>query len=1042
MAYNRILAGTLVLLILVICGRTVAAQDYWQQEVNYVMDITLEDDLRTINGSMRIEYINNSPDTLRELYLKAFPNAIRKDSYADKKRRTNNDYSLARLRTHEQGELTLTHRSGLDDGSVPYDLITFDNTIVTVSLHRSLLPGDTVVLPFAFTTVLPVPAAMRMGVDLGVIKAAYWYPQVCVYDRKLGWVNSQYLGWGECYGDYGTFDVTIDAPADQIVAATGVCVNEDEVLPESLRAQLDISNFLGPPETWPEIDHGGQLRKTWRFVAENVNDFAWTASNRFCLDRDTINGVEVVAYALREKAGRWTTAVDLGKQAIETFSEMYLPYQWPVIRITDSYSGMEFPMLVNCSGGAPSTVFNMLLYHEIGHQWFMGMIGFNQVDRAFLDEGFTTFAEHNIMEKYLGREGNYTNPRNWYEKTFGPELEDRNVRGFRPLMLLMKDDADKPMIVPYDRGEEYWPYRVSMYYKSAALLYSLRSILGDDLFYATMHEFCDRWLFKHPYEDDLLATLEDMTGIQLDAYLQQWFYHRDHLDYAFAGKEENRDGSTINTTIKLKRNLGMAAPIDIAVIWEQGDTTYFTVAPEGMAYAKPGYILLPPWNQFRSPQDTYEFTIEAERSVSKVVLDPDELLMDLDRRNNRSGLLPPMEWRLDNLLYDRAPLDAQAVRWRPDVWFDDVNGVQLGGHIHSYFLQPAMGLNLDMRIGTRSGKAHLDVINRTPLSAFGANSVFTHRYLLTDHRTLMTMDYSKVFRERYTQPDNEFLRIELEYLDVRGEQENRLDEFRSDVAKYLLDATWDATSSAYTRLSGGSLTTGRLGSFAFVTRDAIGTYKEDERYRAFAETQFWLRLGLGAYGRPYASATLEYWGTNGTPPSQYVQHLSRVRSADRYGQSPVFRTPGTFPVAWENDFYLANSRVRGYQDRIIYLTGFIGGSVELTPPDLLPYRWLAVLPLVGGFLSRMDQTFFCDGGQVTFDDNEQYYPEPIASNETARYKNDEALFVSAGISLKFPPVWRGQSVRLDFPVYLNKPAAGEDDLAFRFSVAWLLPEKM
>jgi len=1034
---NPVLLTLLFLTISISSG--VRAGDYWQQEVNYVMDVTLQTDLRTITGSIEIEYVNNSPDTLRQIYLKAFPNAIRNNSPADHKRRSTNDYSLAGLKPEQEGSLEL-YAPAVEVGErLTYVSFVPDATVISVYLGEPLPPGYAVSLPFEFQTILPDPADMRMGFDKDVTKAAYWYPQACVYDHKYGWVNSQYLGWEECYGDYGTFEVTITAPADQIIAATGELVNREEALPDSLRELLDIRNFLVSEKAWPKINFAPSETKTWHFYAENVNDFAWTASNRFCIDSGSINGVEVVAYPLRYKAQRWTRAVELGKQAIETFSDLCIDYQWPVIRICDAHSGMEFPMLANCGGGDPGTRFDMLLYHEIGHQWFMGMIGSNQVDRPFMDEGFTTHIEHVIMEKYLGRQGNYNNFDNWYQRAFAPPVEDRNARGFRPLLLLMREDLDKPMAVPYDRGEEYYPYRVSMYYKSAAMHYSLRSILGNSLYFDALHYYCKQWLFGHPYEEDFTRSLEEFTGMDFEAYLQQWYYHRYRLDYAFDGRKTRNKGYSYEHTIKLRSRAEMVAPVDVAVIWEQGDTTFYTVAPEGMAYSKPGYVLLPTWPQFRNNYAKYEFTVTAERKINRVVVDPHNLLPDIDRRNNQSGFFWPTEIRFDNILYDRTPVDKYALRWRPDLWFDNVNGLQTGFHAHGSYLETDTKFSLDARLGVNSTRPTVDLRFSSPFEPFGSHSTMLQRILRADRRTLVSMGYRKEFHKWYSRPDHHLFDLKFDILSVSGSQENRLDPFPEDVNEYLPDPTWDATGVIHLEITDGFLKTFRYGAYRILNRQGIGDYKEDDRHRAFMTTEFECGLDLTNSSRTWMSLAFHYLGTDGAPPSEYVHHLSRARSIERFSGTQLFRSPGTFPVEWEDDFYLANGRVRGYQDRTFYVTDQIGGSLEITPPDILPYRWFQPIPLIGGWLAKTDQALFADAAQISFENKESFYAEPIAGNETVLSGKENLFVMSAGLCIKFPTVWRGQSVRVDFPLYLNEPPAGEEEFDFRFSIAWLLP---
>lgn len=1004
------------------------------------MEVILRDDLRTIEGTLQLEYVNNSPDTLNILFLKAFPNAVQKGSYADEKLRRQNIYDFAGLRPEEEGSLELFIPEGVPYRELGYDDFEFDNTIITVYLSAPLKPQDSLYLMFDFKTVLPQPSRLRLGYENGVTKAAYWYPQVCVYDHKLGWVNAQYLGWGENYGDFGTYDVFITAPADQVVAATGVLVNEGDVLPDTLRQKLDIRNFLRPADEWPEFAFEKGSTRTWHYIAENVNDFVFTSSNRFCIDTGLVEGVQVVAYPLRHKARSWVEAVELGKTAIRTYSQLFFPYQWPVIRICDAYSGMEYPMLTNCGGGGPSHGWSLLLFHEIGHQWFMGQIGFNQVDRPFLDEGFTTHAEHVLMEKYYGREGNMDDHKNWYERTFAPPTEDRNVRGFEPLLRLMKQGFDKPMIFSYDRGEEYWPYRVSAYYKAAAMHYALRSILGDSIYFEVMYNFCDEWYFAHPYEDELKESLENATGLELDEYLQQWFYGRERLDYAYDGMKTVLEGQYYYHTVKLKRPGDFISPVDIAVIFEHGDTAFYNVAPEGMSYTKKGYAQLPTWHQFRRWNDRYEFTVRSQRRIKKVVLDPYQLLADIDRRNNQSGLIWPVEIRLDNMKYDRTPLDRYALRWRPDLWYDEANGLQAGFHIHGSYLEIENRFKLDFRLGTESGKPGVDALYSTPFRPFGFNSKNEMHFIRADCRTFFSQTTEKIFKQYYSREDCELFRLELNFLNVDGRQDNRFDHLPEKVVAYLPDMTWDANKTYYAVMQTGMVRTWRYGKYVFRAKTTIGGYDENDRLRGFDQMELGAEIHLEFKKKPNLKLTFGMLNTGGEPPSHFLHHLSRVPSAERFIKSQVFRSPGTFPTSWENDFYLVNERVRGYQDRIIYLTSSFGTSLEMTVPDLLPYRWLGVIPGAGGFLSSLDQGFFVDMASVSMDNKEKYYPWLATGNETVCCSDERMFYLSAGISVSMPPVWSEHRIRLDFPLYLNKPGTGEREFAFRFSVAWLLPE--
>lgn len=1037
---HRLLPVVLIIAAFLIIGAgNLCASDYWQQEVNYVMEVTLDKDLRTIEGFIEIEYINNSPDTLYELFLKAFPNAIRRGSYADLKGRQENDYSFANLTPEEEGSLILTDRSG-----VVHHYISFarDNTIVRVELSRPLLPSDTVDLSFDFKVILPRPASMRMGYHRGTVKAAYWFPQVCVYDRRLGWVNSQYLGWGECYGDFGRFDVTIIAPEDQIVAATGELVNRSEALPDDLRDKLDIKNYLKPESEWPDLSLDPSRVKKWRYVAENVNDFVWTSSNQFCIDSGSVNGVKVVSYPLRHKAAEWTEAVRFGKEAVETFSELYYPYQWPVVRICDAYSGMEYPMLTNCSGGGTSSRFAFLLYHEIGHFWFQGQVGSNQVDRPFLDEGFTTHMEHNIVEKYFGEEDNFSNYSNWYQKRYAPPIKDRNARGFRPLLQLMRQGLDKPMIyTSYDHGEEYWPYRVSAYYKSAAMHYSLRSILGDSLYYQAMHHYCDKWFFKHPYEDDFIEAMEEATNLELDQYLEQWYYSLHRLDYAYGGRKSKKDDKGINHTITIKRVGEFVAPIDVAIIWEQGDTTFYTIAPEGMAYAKPGHILLPTWNQFRRYEPEYKFIIRAARDIDKVVIDPDNLLMDIDRMNNQSGCLPPIEARWDNLFFDRVPVNEYALRYRPDVWYNEPDGVQLGFHSHGAYHDVQDKFSVDFRLGTESGKPTVDLTLADEFPMLGYNSHWWTRDLYTGERSFYSVGIAKRFRRFSRARDGEWLKVEMTRSLIRSEDEeySRRSPMPEEVLEYLPDQAWTKTETWQGKFTLGGLKSFRYGKYSAQFEIGMGAYRDLNSYPSFITHRFSGQIDITLSRNNKIRARGTALATQGKPPAQYLDHISRGLSIDRYTDSKLFREPGTMPTAWESDVYLANGFVRGYQDRAMYVTEYAGLAVDWWPQCWLPLHLFKRIPYVGNWLSGARRSLWVDMAATAFDAQPTAYRGSVAANEIEEYDGDPTFVMSAGVSFWMPSVWNGQSIRLDFPLYLNKPIPGDNEFDFRFSVAWLLP---
>jgi hypothetical protein len=223
----------------------------------------------------------------------------------------------------------------------------------------------------------------------------HWYPRICVYDRKFGWDTDQHLG-KEFYGDFGSFEVALTFASNYIVEATGYLENEQEVMPKSLREKLDIKNFANKP--WEEkasviIPYIEGDKKTWKYYAINVHDFAFTADPNYRIGEvmAVVNGQSVRCIALAQEghAGYWQNAAEYTKKIIETFSRDFSPYIWPKIIVADARDGMEYPMLTLDGGYDPS--YRDLLIHEVGHMWYFGMVGNNETYRASLDEGFTQF---------------------------------------------------------------------------------------------------------------------------------------------------------------------------------------------------------------------------------------------------------------------------------------------------------------------------------------------------------------------------------------------------------------------------------------------------------------------------------------------------------------------------------------------------------------------------------------------------------------------------------------------------------------------------
>jgi len=269
-----------------------------------------------------------------------------------------------------------------------------DNTVMRVSLPRPIAPGEHTVFEYTFRTHWQGGGRRMKLFNAWGYKhydGTHWYPRISVYDKQRGWDTDQHLGH-EFYGDFGTYDVELDMPNNMIVEATGQLQEPELTLPPELRAKLDIGNFKDKP--WNEkpsepIPYDAAVRRKWSYHAENVHDFAFTADPTYRIGQTEWNGVKCIAMAQEPHAAKWQNAADYCAKVIRSHSTNFGMYAYPKMVVADARDGMEYPMLTLDSGNEPN--YRGLFTHEIGHNWFFGMVGNNETYRAMLDEGFTQF---------------------------------------------------------------------------------------------------------------------------------------------------------------------------------------------------------------------------------------------------------------------------------------------------------------------------------------------------------------------------------------------------------------------------------------------------------------------------------------------------------------------------------------------------------------------------------------------------------------------------------------------------------------------------
>ncbi len=672
--------------------------DYWQQDVLYKIDASINDDKDIIDGYQVVTYWNNSPDTLNSVYFHLYQNAFKPGSYLHQK-------------LSKEGKEPLFSRYGIRGLGIEIDsvmLLSFDpdkplragyeidNTIMRIDLPGPVLPHETVQIKIRFKTYI---AGSSMGQKLRVYElgkhkhfdGVNWYPRICVYDRVHGWNTTQYLGT-ELYGDYGAYDIKLTLPHDYIVEATGTLANSGEVMPKELRARLDLSNYV--EREWGSnpttvIQREESKTKTWHYYAENVHDFAFVADPTYRIEELDVNGVRCIAMVSEAHAAGWKNAASYAGEVLKTYQEQMGPYMYPKLVIADAKERLAFPMLGLLGGFDPN--YRVSLTHEIAQMWFYGMLSTNATHRAALDEGFSQFLSTLALEKIDGKELVEPASRFRYYNKFKDEVKVREKLAYYPYqkdaMLFNDPPLDTQSSEFHYYGEDAYHH---VYHKTAVMLYNLQYVLGDELFSQCMRTYFTKWRLCHPYFEDFVSTVNEVSGTDLSWFFDQWYYNLRHLDFKI-DKVKSIGGGKYSVSIK---RLGdMQAPLDISVVAKDGTISDYYI-PNTEFLKQTAAEVLPKWEQTDSSETSYVAEVFAPSGVSNIIIDPSGRLPDLNQTNDRRRL--KTDFRFDALMKNYPDRSSYRLRWTPIAWYNAYDGLKIGARLRGGYLNKIH--NFDIRL--------------------------------------------------------------------------------------------------------------------------------------------------------------------------------------------------------------------------------------------------------------------------------------------------------------------------------------------------------
>ncbi|WP_367756037.1 M1 family metallopeptidase [Flavobacterium sp. WC2430] len=596
---------------------------YWQQHVDYKMEVTMDVKNYQYKGKQELVYTNNSSDTLKTVYYHLFNNAFQPGSEMDARLHSikDPDGRMVNKVTVEGKEVKVSRIESLKPNEIGYLKITnfkqdgvdaaakTVGTILEVTLAKPILPNTKTTFKLDFDGQVPVQIRRSgrnnsEGVELSM---AQWYPKMAEFDFE-GWHADPYIA-REFHGVWGNFDVTINIDKDYTLGGSGYLQNQNEIG----HGYQDEGVTVAYPKKTKML--------SWHFVAPMVHDFTWAADKNYI--HDVVKGPNDVALHFLYKdypktVENWKKLEPMMVKVMDFYNKNIgnYPYkQYSFIQGGDG--GMEYAMCTLMLGNGTLEGIYGTATHELGHSWFQHILASNESKHPWMDEGFTTYVEDLAINELSGKkvanpfEGNY-----------------------KAYYRLVESGKEQPQTTHGDRYEENRPYSISSYVKGSIFLSQLRYVIGDDKLAETIKRYFHDFKFKHPTPNDIKRSAERVSGANLDWYLVDWTETTNTIDYGIKAVTDNGD----QTTVSLERIGRMPMPIDLTVEYTDGTSESFYVPLRMMSFVKENpnpLVKRTVLNDWTWAASNYDFTIAKPKStIKKITIDPSGLMADVKQANN------------------------------------------------------------------------------------------------------------------------------------------------------------------------------------------------------------------------------------------------------------------------------------------------------------------------------------------------------------------------------------------------------------------------
>ena len=578
------------------------SQNYWQQHVEYEMNIDVDVSDFTYDGDQSIIYTNNSNDTINKVYYHLFFNAFKPNSQMDTRSRTIRDPDrrvgsrIVALEEKDYGDISVS--SLKQDGKDVYYEV--NETILLARLNKPLLPGKKTKLSMVFTAQVPLQIRRsgklnKEGVDMTMTQ---WFPKLAEYDAE-GWHPNPYIG-REFHGVWGNYSVNITIDKDYVVGGTGYLQNANEV---------------GHGYTDKEPKKNDSETNTWKFYAPNVHDFAWAADPDYIHDiKKSESGVDLhFFYKPTVNVEDWKKLQDDSVLLMKFFEENIGPYPWKQYSIIQGGDGgMEYAMCTMITGERSYSSLLGVTAHEMAHAWFQHLLATNEAKHAWMDEGFTEYIT-SLSVNFVNNET--------------PEFPHKS--SYDRYYLLAKSGFEQAQTIHSDRYDYNFAYGASAYSKGSVFLSQLGYIIGKENLNKTLRRYYEEFKFKHPTPNDFKRIAEKVSDLELEWYLNEWTRTPHKIDYGI-------DVSSLGDerVITLKRKARIPMPIEVVVSFEDGSSEMYYI-PNDLLYGYKTFgddvYLMEAWNWASTE---YEFMVQGNKRVTKVEIDPSKRIADVNPMDN------------------------------------------------------------------------------------------------------------------------------------------------------------------------------------------------------------------------------------------------------------------------------------------------------------------------------------------------------------------------------------------------------------------------